>query len=102
LSEKEREREREREKKRERERRREKERERERTGEKGRERERKRGDLNHLSVHQWIRSAIHDSQQPISPIGVLFNCETSTTALCDTTGIDIYIYIYIICLFLFS
>ena len=27
---------------------------------------------NHLSVHQWIRSAIHESQQPTSPIGFLF------------------------------
>ena len=27
---------------------------------------------NHLSVHQWIRSAIRDSQQLISPIGSLF------------------------------
>jgi len=27
---------------------------------------------NHISVHQWIRSAIRDSQQPSSPIGVLF------------------------------
>ena len=27
---------------------------------------------NHLSVHQWIRSATRDSQQAISPIGVLF------------------------------
>ena len=26
----------------------------------------------HLSVHQWIRSAIPDSQQPISPVGFLF------------------------------
>ena len=26
---------------------------------------------NHLSVHQWICSAIRDSQQPISPIGFL-------------------------------
>jgi hypothetical protein len=26
---------------------------------------------NHLSVHQWIRSAIPDSQQPSSPIGFL-------------------------------
>jgi len=40
--------------------------------EKERERERKRGDLDHLSVHQWIRSAIRDSQQPTSPIGFLF------------------------------
>ena len=27
---------------------------------------------NHLRVHQWIRSAIRDSQQPPSPIGFLF------------------------------
>ena len=27
---------------------------------------------NHLSVNQWIRSAIRDSQQPTSPIGFLF------------------------------
>ena len=27
---------------------------------------------NHLSVHQWICSAIRDSQQPTSPIGFLF------------------------------
>ena len=27
---------------------------------------------NHLSVHQWIRFAIRDSQQPTSPIGFLF------------------------------
>ena len=27
---------------------------------------------NHLSVHQWIRSAIRDSQEPTSPIGFLF------------------------------
>ena len=40
---------------------------------------------NHLSVHQWIHSAIHDSQQPNSPIGFL--SETSATALCGTTGI---------------
>ena len=37
-----------------------------------RERERQRGDLKHLSVHQWLRSAIPDSQQPTSPIGFLF------------------------------
>ena len=37
------------------------------------EKERARaGDLKHLSVHQWIRSAIPDSQQPTSPIGFLF------------------------------
>ena len=27
---------------------------------------------NHLSVRQWIRSAIRDSQQPTYPIGFLF------------------------------
>ena len=27
---------------------------------------------NHLSVHQWIRSAIRDSKEPTSPIGFLF------------------------------
>ena len=37
-----------------------------------RERERKRGDINHLSIHQWLRSAIPDSQQPTFPIGFLF------------------------------
>ena len=47
------------------------------------------GDLKHLSVHQWIRSAIPDSQQPTSPIGFLF-FETSATALCGTTGISSY------------
>ena len=30
------------------------------------------GDLKHLSVHQWIRSAIPDSQQPTSPVRFLF------------------------------
>ena len=32
----------------------------------------KKHNSNHLSVHQWIRSAIRDSQQPTSPIGLLF------------------------------
>ena len=32
----------------------------------------KKHSSNHLLVHQWIRSAIRDSQQPISPIGFLF------------------------------
>ena len=27
---------------------------------------------NHLSVHQWVRSAIRESQQPTLPIGFLF------------------------------
>ena len=29
-------------------------------------------EIKHLSVHQWLRSAIPDSQQPNSPIGFLF------------------------------
>ena len=53
-----------------------------------RKRERKRGDLKHLSVHKWLRSAIPDSQPPTSPIGFLF-FETSATALCGTTGIHL-------------
>ena len=32
----------------------------------------KKHNSNHLSVHQWIRSAIRDSQQPTSPVGFLF------------------------------
>ena len=32
----------------------------------------KKHNSNHLSVHQWIRSAIRDSQQLTSPIGFLF------------------------------
>ena len=29
-------------------------------------------EINHLSLHQWLLSAIRDSQQPTSPIGFLF------------------------------
>ena len=32
----------------------------------------KKHSSNHLSVHQWVRSAIRDSQQPTLPIGFLF------------------------------
>ena len=32
----------------------------------------KKHNSNHLSVHQWIRSAIRHSQHPTSPIGFLF------------------------------
>ena len=32
----------------------------------------KKHNSNHLSVHQWLRSAIRDSQQPTSPTGFLF------------------------------
>ena len=38
---------------------------------------------NHLSVHQWVRSAIHDSQELTSPImfPIFETFETSATAL---------------------
>ena len=70
---------------------------------------------NHLSVHQWIRSAIRDSQQPISPyLSYRFPIfETSATTLCGTTGkylirliiliynIHIYIYMYVyVCVYI--
>ena len=29
-------------------------------------------EINHLSIHQWLRSAIPDSPQPTPPIGFLF------------------------------
>ena len=46
-----------------------------------------------MSVHQWIRSAIRDSQQATSDYRFpIF--ETASTALCGTTGI---VYIYILC-----
>ena len=47
-------------------------RKREKDREREKKREKERGDLNHLSVHQWLRFAIRDSQQPTSPIGFLF------------------------------
>ena len=39
---------------------------------------------NHLSVHQWVRSTIHHSQQPTSYRFSIF--ETSATSLCGTAG----------------
>jgi hypothetical protein len=32
----------------------------------------KKHNSNHLAIHEWIRSSIHHSQQPTSPIGFLF------------------------------
>ena len=29
-------------------------------------------EINRLSIHEWLRSAIPDSQKPTSPIGFLF------------------------------
>ena len=57
---------------------------------------------NHLSVHQWVRSAIHHSQQRTSSIIGFRIFETSATALCGTTGILYKIFIYLfIYLFMF-
>ena len=58
----------------------------------------KRHNSNHLSVHQWIRSAIRDSQQPTSPIGFQF-WNFSHSLICIRiyiyiTHIHTYIYIY--------
>ena len=47
----------------------------------------KKHNSDHLLVHQWIRSAIHASQQFTSPIVVYV--ETSATALCGTTGTNL-------------
>ena len=63
----------------------------------------KKHSSNHLSVHQWIRSAIRDSQQPTSPVVFLFLKllpPPPCAALLDTTGIYtyyilLYTYIYI-------
>ena len=47
-------------------------------------------EINHLSIHQWLRSAIPDSPQPTPPIRFpIF--ETSATALCGTTGTKNYL-----------
>ena len=65
--------------------------------ERERKKERKRGDLNHLSVHQWLRSAIRDSQQPISPIGFLFLKLPPPACAVLLVQYGIYIYTYTIC-----
>ena len=49
----------------------------------------KKHSSDHLSVRQWIRSAIRDSQQPTSPIGVSM-FETSAAALCATIGMVVF------------
>ena len=54
----------------------------------------RKNNSNHLSVHQWIRSAIRDSQQPTSPIGFLFLKlpPPPCAVLLVEKQIDIYIY----------
>ena len=44
----------------------------ERDREKEKEKDRKAETHNHLSIHQWVRSAIFAPQQHASPIGFLF------------------------------
>ena len=47
-----------------------------------REREREIQSLSRLSIREWVRSAIHASQQPTSSMAIF-----ETTALSGTTGI---------------
>ena len=58
--------------------------------------QKKKRNFNHLSVHQWVRSAIRDSQQPTTPSGFLF-WNLSATALRGTTG-NYIISIHIVCI----
>ena len=56
----------------------------------------KKHNSNHLSVHQWIRSAIRDSQQPTSPIGfLLLELLPLPCAVLLVHIIYIYMYLYI-------
>ena len=55
---------------------------------------------NHLSVHQWICSAIRDSQQPTSPVGFLF--VKLPLPLCAVLLVKIENYIYFEYMFLFA
>ena len=58
-------------------------------------------EIKHLSIHQWIRFAIPDSQQPnLSYRFPIF--ETSATALCGTTGIYIYMYLFFLSLSIYT
>ena len=55
----------------------------------------KKHSSNHLSVHQWIRSAIRDSQHTTTNLSYRFPIfETSATALCGTTGSILYMIAY--------
>ena len=55
----------------------------------------KRGDLKHLSVHQWLPSAIPDSQPPTSPIRFLFFKLPPQPCAVLLVYLYIYNYIYI-------
>ena len=56
-------------------------------------------EIKHLSVHQWLRSAIPDSQQPTSPIGFLFL--KLPPPPCAVLLVYIYIIIYIYMQYIF-
>ena len=57
-------------------------------------------EIKHLSIHQWLRSAIPDSQQPTSPIGFLFL--KLPPPPCAVLLVYIYIYSHIACHFRFQ
>ena len=52
-------------------------------------------EINHLSLQQWLRSAIPDSQQPTSPIGFLFLKLPPPPCAVLLVSYYQYIYIYI-------
>ena len=69
----------------------------ERQREKERKRDRKGETLNHLSIHQWVRSAIFASHQFTSPIGFPFlKLPPPPCAVLLVYNFSVYIYIYII------
>ena len=57
--------------------------------------------MKHLSVHQWLRSAIPDSQQPTSPIGFLFlklpppPCAVLLVSICPLHTSTLYTQMYL-------
>ena len=68
----------------------------ERHREKERKRDRKGETLNHLSIHQWVRSAIFASHQFTSPIGFPFlKLLPPPCAVLLVYNFSVYIYIYI-------
>ena len=62
--------------------------------------QKKKRNSKHLSVHEWIRSAIRESQQPISPIGFLClkllppPCAALLVYNCVYKYIYIYFYLF--------
>ena len=53
-------------------------------------------EVKHLSIHQWLRSAIPDSQQPSSPIGFLFL--KLPPPPCAVLLVLYIVYVYILCI----